>query len=312
MHNELDYNEVKQDILKSDLFVKLSKNHNSNQINDLHQVDAMERNEAERINNIWKLKFKDRQRLYIYWKNCFLERKTQYLEQQMQEYKHLKCRLDEVRDTHDSNICRRAAIIGMTTTGAAKFRRIVKSVEPRIVIVEEAAEVLEAHIVTSLTAQCEHLIMIGDHIQLRPKPSDYQIETKYRLGISLFERMVIKGMHCDSLDIQHRMRLEIVELLVPHFYKSLQSAESVSQYHDVWGVLGNLFFVAHNEEEDSIYEMRSHSNQHEAEFISAFCTYLLNVGFKSHQITVLTMYVGQVFLLKKYIPKTFVCENHNC
>ena len=110
-------------------------------------------------------------------------------------------------------------------------------------------------------------------------------------------------MHCDSLDIQHRMRLEIVELLVPHFYKSLQSAESVSQYHDVWGVLGNLFFVAHNEEEDSIYEMRSHSNQHEAEFISAFCTYLLNVGFKSHQITVLTMYVGQVFLLKKYIPR---------
>lgn len=36
-------------------------------------------------------------------------------------------------------------------------------------MVEEAAEVLEAHILASLTRHTEQVIMIGDHEQLRPK-----------------------------------------------------------------------------------------------------------------------------------------------
>lgn len=51
----------------------------------------------------------------------------------------------------------------MTTTGAAKYSHLIKHMNPRIVVVEEAAEVLEAHIVTSLTETVQHLILIGDH-----------------------------------------------------------------------------------------------------------------------------------------------------
>jgi hypothetical protein len=40
---------------------------------------------------------------------------------------------------------------------------------PQVVIVEEAAEVLEAHILTSLAPTVEHLVLIGDHLQLPPK-----------------------------------------------------------------------------------------------------------------------------------------------
>lgn len=88
------------------------------------------------------------------------------------------------------------------------------------VIVEEAAEVLEAHIVTCLTKSCQHLILIGglsdlffnnltglesnsilillrylhnisgDHFQLRPSTTVYQLATQYNLDISLFERMI--------------------------------------------------------------------------------------------------------------------------
>lgn len=39
----------------------------------------------------------------------------------------------------------------------------------QLVIVEEAAEVLEAHILTSLAPTVEHLVLIGDHFQLSPK-----------------------------------------------------------------------------------------------------------------------------------------------
>ena len=57
-------------------------------------------------------------------------------------------------------------------------------------IVEEAAEVLEAHIVTSMPETTEHLILIGDHQQLKPSPTVYELAVKYQLEMSLFERMV--------------------------------------------------------------------------------------------------------------------------
>lgn len=58
-------------------------------------------------------------------------------------------------------------VIGMTTTGAAKYRSVLQEVKPPVVIVEEAAEVLEAHTITTLSNACKHLILIGDHQQVR-------------------------------------------------------------------------------------------------------------------------------------------------
>lgn len=55
----------------------------------------------------------------------------------------------------------------MTTTGAAKYTSVLQEVKPPVVIVEEAAEVLEAHTITTLSQACKHLILIGDHQQVR-------------------------------------------------------------------------------------------------------------------------------------------------
>lgn len=60
-------------------------------------------------------------------------------------------------------------VIGMTTTGAAKYRSVLQELGPRLVIVEEAAQVLEAHTITTLSKACQHLILIGDHQQVRVK-----------------------------------------------------------------------------------------------------------------------------------------------
>jgi superfamily I DNA and/or RNA helicase len=45
----------------------------------------------------------------------------------------------------------------------------------QIVVVEEAAEVLEAHVLACLSDSVEQLILIGDHLQLRPKVENYQV-----------------------------------------------------------------------------------------------------------------------------------------
>ena len=132
-------------------------------------------------------------------------------------------------------------------SGAAKFRKLLQRLKPRITIVEEAAEVLESHIVTSLTPGCQHLILIGDHQQLRPNPTVYDLAKTYHLDVSLFERMVKNGMPFERLRLQHRMRPEISKIM-DHIYVNpkLENHESVLTFENIKGVACNIFFVDHN------------------------------------------------------------------
>lgn len=68
---------------------------------------------------------------------------------------------------------------------------------------EEAAEVLEAHIVTCITKHCEHLILIGDHRQLQPNPNVFELATLFKLNISLFERMIKNDLNWYQLKVSH-------------------------------------------------------------------------------------------------------------
>ena len=51
----------------------------------------------------------------------------------------------------------------MTTTGLAKEQELVEALKPRVVVMEEAAEILEAHTLAALSESTEHMILIGDH-----------------------------------------------------------------------------------------------------------------------------------------------------
>ncbi|XP_013414130.1 NFX1-type zinc finger-containing protein 1-like [Lingula anatina] len=274
---------------------------------ELHKAscgdDYMTEEEAESIENLWVLSIADRWRLYRYWKRLFYEDILQRLQYQIIEYDRTRLALQEIYDDLDFQLLQNMYILGMTTTGAAKYHHILRRLRPRIVIVEEAAEVFESHIVTALTEGCEHLILIGDHQQLRPNPAVYALAKKFNLEISLFERMVRNGMHCDRLAIQHRMRPEISRLLVPEMYDHLLDHESVRHYENVRGIEENLFFIDHSFEEESDNDSKSHSNKHEASFLAALCQYLMNQGYSKSQITILTTYTGQLFEMKNNLPR---------
>ena len=113
----------------------------------------------------------------------------------------------------DKEIMRHSTVIGLTTTCAARYQSVLQEIGPRVIVVEEAAEVLEAHIVTTLSRRCEHLILIGDHQQLKPNPTVYKLATKYNLELSLFERMICNKMEFDCLMYQHRMRPTISKMM---------------------------------------------------------------------------------------------------
>ena len=261
--------------------------------------------QLSKINDVWNLPFEDRWRLYLFWLRFFQSNCQEEISKRNTQYEDICKRFTEIKTQGELHALKDAVVIGMTTTGAAKYRTLLEEIKPTIVVVEEAAEVLEAHIITSLTKNTQHLILIGDHQQLRPNPSVYTLAKDYHLDVSLFERMVNSGMTCYQLNTQHRMRPEIARLM-RFIYEDLQDHEEVHKYEDVKGVSKNIYFINHQvlEDESEVNDrLKSHSNKHEATFIAALCEYFILQGYAPHEITVLTMYTGQVITLQRTMPK---------
>ncbi|XP_051996715.1 NFX1-type zinc finger-containing protein 1-like [Xyrauchen texanus] len=269
---------------------------------ELRNTSVMSDEEERRVRNVWNIDLKDRWRLYRLWVLRYrtdLRTKTLQAEQVFQDAAE---RLNEIRRHEDLCVLRKARVVGMTTTGAAKYRQALQELRPRLVIVEEAAEVLEAHTITTLSRACQHLILIGDHQQLRPSATVYDLARNFNLEVSMFERLVKVNFPFVKLNYQHRMRPSIARLLTPHIYAELENHPSVHEYDNVKGLLTNLFFVDHPHLEEEIKDGRSHQNIHEANFVVALCRYLLRQDYKSSQITILTTYTGQLHCLRKLMP----------
>ena len=118
--------------------------------------------------------------------------------------------LDEVHNANLPDILKDCRVIGCTTNAAAKHRDLLAAANAKVLIVEEAGEVLENHVLASLPREAEHLIMIGDHMQLRPKIENNDLScenprAEHCLNISLFERLIKRGLPYGKLLTQHRM-----------------------------------------------------------------------------------------------------------
>ena len=273
----------------------------------LHKEMMMPDHEAMRVENIWFMSAKDRLRLYLYWVECYRERYRVEIQQQQQQceeqHKRLCVELEEVKAQEEEEVLQRATVIGMTTSCAARYHSMLQRIAPKIVIIEEAAEVMEAHIITSLSLNTKHTVLIGDHKQLRPKATVYELAREYNLEISLFERMVLNGMECKRLCIQHRMRPEIAALTKRIYEHEIVDHKSVCSFDDICGLRHNLFFIDHCQPDRPVPGLQSFSNLHEVDFLVALCRYLLQQGYKGEQITILTMYTGQLLELKNRLPR---------
>nr|XP_054748302.1 NFX1-type zinc finger-containing protein 1-like [Lytechinus pictus] len=256
------------------------------------------------IKDVWTMHPNDRWALYHVWMKSYLEMLNGKLPSYELKFKQLCGQLDEAKDVEKYHVLREATIIGMTTTGAANHQQVLQRVRPKIVVVEEAAEVLEAHIVTALNASCQQLILIGDHQQLRPKPNVYLLAKKYHLDVSLFERLINNEFPYSQLELQHRMRVELSDLMKRHFYDNLHDHESVKQYDSVESVQKDIFFLDHAETENEMEDTQSHFNLHEARFIVALCYYFLQQGYQPGQITILTAYTGQLLKIKQMMDRS--------
>ncbi|KAF9992857.1 hypothetical protein BGZ79_002558, partial [Entomortierella chlamydospora] len=190
----------------------------------------------------------------------------------------------------DVRILDTARIIGMTTTAASKYHDLLCRLKPKIMICEEASETMEAHLMCALTPTIQHLILIGDHEQLRPNMSVDELKHK-NIDVSMFERLVKNQFPFSVLDCQRRMRPEIRSLIKP-IYRNLLDHESVYRYENVRGMVDNVWFWTHDEP-DRLGTNNSHYNPHEVGIATRLAAYLLQQGYEPSQITILAMYSGQ-------------------
>ncbi|KAH9488054.1 NFX1-type zinc finger-containing protein 1 [Bulinus truncatus] len=261
-------------------------------------VKPMTEDEEQNVVDIWKLDIDKKFALYNCWIKKYKEKLTENMRSFVERYESSYKRKEEANREETLALLKTVKVIGMTTTGAAKHRAVLQALGCRIIVVEEAAEVLESHIVTALNKNCNHLILIGDHQQLRPNPTVYELAKNYGLEISLFERLINNQVPHVLLKEQHRMRPEISRIM-RHIYKDLQDHPDVKRYEDIRGVSKNIFFISHDEREMKVEDSRSKANEHEAEYLVALCNYLLLQGYQPSQITILATYTGQVFAIKK-------------
>lgn len=202
-------------------------------------------------------------------------------------------------------------VVGMTTTFAARNSSINKMLKPGIVIVEEASEVLESHVLVSLTTATKQLIMIGDHQQLKPLTNSHNLAKNFNFNVSLFERMIRNDFDFITLDVQMRMKPEICDLVRGTIYKSLKDGASVqvqSVQSRIQGMSTNLFCLNHSCTESVGDGETSKANLFEAEYVVQLSKHLITVGNTSDQITILTAYAAQAQIIRKRLEDLQLSE----
>jgi len=112
---------------------------------------------------VWRLSKKERKTLEARWTDEILESQMEAILEAGVEYNILQTPLGAKFQERTRHVLCSKRIIACTTTGAAIFRDAIQFAGPEILVVEEAGEVLECHVLTALSHDTKQLILIGDH-----------------------------------------------------------------------------------------------------------------------------------------------------
>lgn len=260
--------------------------------------------------DVWGMSPSERAQCYTHWIKDATSERVDLLCDTIRGYDHDYCRWAQLRDEKAAEVMKSKRLIGCTTTAAAKYARQIASTRPGIVLVEEAGEVLESHVLTAMSRETKQLVLIGDHLQLRPKVNNFALTVErgegYDLNRSLFERLVVGGYPHTVLTKQHRMRPQISALVRRLMYPDLSDNETTLLRPNIRGLQSNVIFIDHGELEVSDERVKdrqdggsnvSRQNPYEVRMVLKIVRYLAQQGYGTDKQVVLTPYLGQLRLL---------------
>ena len=264
--------------------------------------------------HIWQMQLPAREASLSSWKLDILKEMVSELYNIAQQYNQSQSELDRMFKKGNAQLIASRRVIACTTTAAAKYTQELQAASRDIVLVEEAGEILESHILTSFGPLTQQLILIGDHKQLRPKINNHVLSVEkgdgFDLNRSLFERLILKDFPHQTLTQQHRMRPTISALVRSLTYPQLTDARRTLDRPDLRGFRNNLMFVSHSNPEDDakdtanskdITSASTKQNRFEVDMVLKCVRYLAQQGYGTNDIVVLTPYLGQLKLLKQVL-----------
>ncbi|CAG9977265.1 unnamed protein product [Clonostachys byssicola] len=277
--------------------------------------------------NLFDMSHLERRKIYNHWIETLRDPIIEKMTDLYRKYTTASEQRDRIRGDTDLRCLQQADVVGVTTTGLARQLETLRKLRSKVMVCEEAGEVLEAHILTALLPSLESAILIGDHLQLRPQIQNYELQStnprgqQYSLDMSLFERLV-QPLHdgdvqvpFSTLETQRRMHPFMSELIRSTLYPALMDSESVQKYPKVVGMKQRLFWLHHEHLEASAANNdplnTSRSNDFEIEMTTALVSHLTRQGeYAQGEIAVITPYLGQLHKLRRRMESMFeICVN---
>lgn len=272
--------------------------------------------------NVYALTYQERQLLIRHWAEEIHKAKVGELYVVVKGAANTQKNLDNVHAEASRRVLQGADVIGLTTSGLAGRMSLLKHVACKVLVCEEAGEILEPHMISALLPTVEHCIQIGDHEQLRPSVSnfdDLSLESErgknHQLDKSQFERLSVgvagrSLVHVAQLNVQRRMRPEISTLIRETLYGKLVDHTSTINMRNVVGMRANVFWLDHTHLEDDkqmeIQHSKSRSNSWEVQMVHAMVRHVVRQGlYKRSDIAVLTPYTGQLQKLRAAMRDDF-------
>ncbi|TDH71608.1 hypothetical protein CCR75_003527 [Bremia lactucae] len=241
--------------------------------------------------------------------------------------------LQKSRQRGEMYLVHHARIIAMTCTDAAsnhcKIRKLGLAFGS--LIIEEAAQVSELNSLVPLLMACsskvepkankayestrlKRVVLLGDPKQLPPVVRTMALKMYAHFDQSLFTRLLRLGVPYIALDYQGRSRKELVDIYRWQ-YDEILSSENTATLGDFHRVkinpeyqTGNAGFACVAQFIDltaTCHERQiepfAYENKEEACFIVALFRYMIGIGYRSDQVTILTTYQAQKKLLKQLL-----------
>ncbi|KAI7895019.1 uncharacterized protein EV154DRAFT_496731 [Mucor mucedo] len=224
-------------------------------------------------------------------------------------------------------LCRFNRVIGLTADFAATHRDLISNLWPRAVIVDEASEILESTLVsTILGPRTEHVVLLGNNDSLAKPPliNAGLTGNPRNLDVSLFERWKRSGSEMVLLEEQWRMHTEVASIV--NQFNSIKDDNadllitaplascnenmvdgSKPQAEKLYGITQRAFYLKYQQSADSrrsaAYSLSLATDLTEAEvdearFVAFFAVYLSQQPYPKANITILTTNFLQKFLVR--------------
>eukprot|EP01065_Artemidia_motanka_P033032 TRINITY_DN3_c2_g1_i1.p1 TRINITY_DN3_c2_g1~~TRINITY_DN3_c2_g1_i1.p1 ORF type:complete len:1460 (+),score=470.62 TRINITY_DN3_c2_g1_i1:62-4381(+) len=241
------------------------------------------------------------------------------------EFENLLALENYNKDEMRLEVLKSSDVIGCTTTGAAYYQSLIRSARPSVLVVEEAAEILEAQILSCFVDSVRQLVLIGDHYQLQPTVDIQEYARRNKFDLSMFERLVevIRVPNC-MLTEQRRMCSRVADLVRPLYcgdvpltdHSSVASAGPSPRTfkfgsRDVTtlpALVNPVVFWSHTHAEEKSEVGLSVMNKREVEMVRFLVRYFVgpppqNVRHCSRlnpaKLTVLSPYLGQMKQIRR-------------